>query len=63
MLSINQLNAKAKLLEVWKALNLENYPLIIKQQLINHPGASQLGQTQRKDPVQLASLHSQKGRA
>ena len=38
ILSINQLNAKAKLLEIWKALNLTNYPLTIKQQTTSHTG-------------------------
>ena len=32
MSSVNQLNAQAKLLEVWKALNIEDYPLHIKVQ-------------------------------
>ena len=31
-LSVNQLNASIKLLEIWKSLNLSNYPLTIKQQ-------------------------------
>ena len=32
MLSVNQLNAKVKLLEVWKALNVEDYPLKVERQ-------------------------------
>ena len=32
MLSVNQLNAKVKLQEVWKALNLEDYPLKVERQ-------------------------------
>ena len=32
MLSANQLNASMKLLEVWKAINLEDYPLLINRQ-------------------------------
>ena len=32
MLSINQLNAKVKLVEMWKAMNLEDYPLKVEQQ-------------------------------
>ena len=28
MQSINQLNASVKLLDMWKALNVDNYPLI-----------------------------------
>ena len=29
MLSVNQLNAKIKLLQVWKSLNVDGYPLKI----------------------------------
>ena len=32
MQSVNQLNANVKLLEAWKALNIEDYPLSIKRQ-------------------------------
>ena len=32
MFSVNQLNASIKLLEVWKALKVDNYPLKIKRQ-------------------------------
>ena len=32
MQSVNQLNAGVKLLEVWKALTVDDYPLIIKRQ-------------------------------
>ena len=44
ILSINQLNAQVKLLEIWKALNLEDYPLQIKQQ-----SAPLTGMTTRAD--------------
>ena len=40
ILSVNQLNAQIKLQEVWKALNVENYPLKIAQQSINVSGVS-----------------------
>ena len=40
ILSINQLNAQVKLLEIWKALNLEDYPLQIKQQSAPPTGMS-----------------------
>ena len=40
MQSINQLNASVKLLEVWKALNVDDYPLIIKRQVNNDEGMS-----------------------
>ena len=38
--SVNQLNAQVKLLEVWKALNLKDYPLKIPQQTVSSSGAS-----------------------
>ena len=38
MLSANQLNASVKLLEVWKALKLDKYPLEIKRQENNEGG-------------------------
>ena len=34
------LNAQIKLLEMWKALNVEDYPLKIKQQVLNSQGAA-----------------------
>ena len=40
MQSINQLNASVKLLDMWKALNVDNYPLSIKRQEINAEGMS-----------------------
>ena len=40
MTSVNRLNAQAKLLEVWKALNIENYPLQLQQQSTNTSGVS-----------------------
>ena len=38
MLSVNQLNAQIKLLEIWKSLNVDKYPLMIKQQSTDHDG-------------------------
>ena len=38
--SVNRLNAQAKLLEVWKALNIEKYPLQLQQQSTNITGVS-----------------------
>ena len=32
ILSVNQFNAQIKLLEIWKSLNVEKYPLTIKVQ-------------------------------
>ena len=34
MVSVNQLNAQIKLLEMWKTLNIEEYPLKLQQQEI-----------------------------
>ena len=33
MVSVNQLNAQIKLLEMWKSLNVPDYPLEIRQQM------------------------------
>ena len=38
MLSVNQLNAQIKLLEIWKSLNVDKYPLAIKLQSSDHAG-------------------------
>ena len=38
--SVNQLNAGVKLLEMWKALNVVDYPLIIKRQENSKEGMS-----------------------
>jgi hypothetical protein len=32
LMSVNQINATKKLLEIWKSLNLKNYPLQVEQQ-------------------------------
>ena len=40
MLSVNQLNAQIKLLEMWKVVYVDDYPLIIKQQKIPETGMS-----------------------
>ena len=39
-MSVNQLNAQAKLLEVWKALNVPKYPLKIRKQSQQHKRVS-----------------------
>ena len=36
MLSVNQLNAKIKVQEIWKSLNIKDYPLQVKRQEINN---------------------------
>ena len=40
MLSVNQLNAQVKLLEMWKVVIVDDYPLLIKQQKIPATGMS-----------------------
>jgi exonuclease III len=40
VLSVNQLNAQIKLLEIWKAINVEGYPLKIEQQTVQAEGAT-----------------------
>ena len=40
MLSVNQLNAQIKLQEMWKALNIVDYPLSIELQTLNSMGVS-----------------------
>ena len=39
-MSVNQLNAQIKLLEIWKALNQKDYPLKIVQQEVNDKGVT-----------------------
>ena len=40
MLSVNQLNAQVKLVKIWKALNLDDYPLKIERQSTQSNGVS-----------------------
>ena len=40
MLSINQLNAQIKLTEMWKAINLQNYPIKVSKQIIPNLGST-----------------------
>ena len=52
MQSINQLNASVKLLEVWKSLNLDDYPLKTKRQENNSEGmATRAGMAGR--PIEI----------
>ena len=43
-LSINHLNAKIKLVEIWKALNVEGYPLKINRQVLRNDATNSLCQ-------------------
>ena len=35
MLSVNQINAQIKIQEIWKALNIDNYPLKVQKHTVN----------------------------
>ena len=35
MLSVNQINAQIKLVEIWKSLNIKNYPLTVTKKSIS----------------------------
>ena len=52
MLSINQMNMQVKLLEIWKAMNIDDYPLRINQQGTNETGVSTRGDYKRK-PIEI----------
>ena len=52
MLSVNQLNAKVKLQEVWKALNVEDYPLIVERQSSDASRVSTRADTIQK-PIEI----------
>ena len=52
MSSVNQLNAQAKLLEVWKALNVEDYPLQIKIQRAPETGTTTRASTKGR-PMEM----------
>ena len=52
MLSVNQLNAKIKILEVWKALNVERYPLSIPTKNINTEVTNTRAMTS-KQPIEI----------
>ena len=62
MTSVNQLNAQVKLLEIWKALNLADYPLKINQQAVPEIGtttrASHKGRPIEKGTSNLAKKAS-----
>ena len=60
MLSVNQLNANVKLLEIWKALKVEDYPLIVQRQSRNESRVSTRADTTEK-PMDIGrSLLTQK---
>ena len=52
LLSVNQLNANIKLVEIWKALNVDDYPLKIEQQSTNNHRVSTRADTKEK-PIEI----------
>ena len=52
MLSVNQLNAQVKLVEMWKAINVDDYPLKVEQQARNEEGVSTRADTTGK-PIEI----------
>ena len=52
MLSANQLNASIKLLEIWKALNVDNYPLKVDKQMSHEARVSTRADTTGK-PIEI----------
>ena len=54
LLSVNQLNAKVKLIEVWKALNIEDYPIKIMEQEVHDKERSTRAMTRGK-PIEIGN--------
>ena len=57
---MNQLNAQVKLVEIWKAINVDDYPLKVKHQERNDSRVSTRADTKEK-PIEIGkSLLAQK---
>ena len=63
LLSVNQLNAQIKLLEIWKSENIPNYPLKVSKQGVNVVGvatradyANRLREVGKSDLVQRTCI-------
>ena len=52
MLSVNQLNAQVKLLEMWKSMHVDDYPLKIKQRQVPKTGVSTRAAEKRR-PIEI----------
>ena len=50
--SVNQLNAQIKLLEIWKSLNIADYPLKIQKQVPNQTRPSTRAETNER-PIEI----------
>ena len=60
MCSVNRLNAKVKLLEVWKSLNIKDYPLKIEQQEIHNERVSTRAESNNRPKEIGSTLITQK---
>ena len=60
LLSVNQLNANVKLVEIWKAKNVEDYPLKIEHQSVNSERTSTRADTQDRPKEIGKTLLAQK---
>ena len=54
MLSVNQINAKVKIQEIWKALHIKNYPLIVDCQSSSETSTSTRAMN-RGDPKEIGN--------
>ena len=54
MLSVNQLNAKIKILEIWKSLNVEGYPLKIDTKQVNQETMNTRAMTSNQ-PIEIGT--------
>ena len=54
MLSVNQLNAKIKILEIWKSLNITNYPLKIDTKVEKNNVTNTRAMT-KKSPLEVGT--------
>ena len=56
LLSVNQINARIKLQEIWKILNIEEYPIKIKLNIIHDNQIATRAMTKRT-PVELGNTN------
>ena len=54
LLSVNQLNAKIKIMEIWKAKNIQGYPLKIQNQTANKETINTRAMTSNR-PIEISS--------
>ena len=56
VLSVNQLNAKIKILEVWKSLNIDGYPLEISTKCVKKESINTRAMTSNQ-PIEIGKKH------